>query len=287
MVGKRFLPLMAALVLTLCVGCGVLEGLLPVKKTREVPILMYHHFSQDPASDTEVSPEVFARHLEALSRAGYTAVLFQDLIDFVYNGGDLPEKPVCITMDDGYLSNYEIAWPVLEQYGMKGTVFAIGCSVGHKEFYKDTQFPITPHFGWEEAREMEASGVMDVQSHTYDMHQWEPFETGDKIRRSLLPLEGESEEEYRAAVIADLTYYNELRIQEMGEGFQVLAYPGGDYNELSEEVIHQEVGIPVTVTSIEGGVNTVKRGEPESLYAMYRWNITNDVTGEQLLEKIG
>lgn len=170
---------------------------------------------------------------------------------------------------------------------MKGTVFAIGCSVGHTKFYKDTQFPITPHFSWEQAREMQDSGIMDIQSHTYDMHQWEPFETGGAVRRSLLPLEGESEEAYRAAVLADLTCYNELRVREMGEAFQVLSYPGGDYTELSEEIIHGEGGIPVTVTSVEGGRNTVTRGDPESLYAMYRWNITNDVTGEQLLEKIG
>ena len=33
------------------------------------------------------------------------------MIEYVYQGKSLPDKPVCITMDDGYLSNYEIAWP--------------------------------------------------------------------------------------------------------------------------------------------------------------------------------
>lgn len=273
--------------------CGVfLDNLFtaPVQEEDEVteiqvPILMYHHISQEPASDMEISPEVFAEHMDALSQAGYTAVLFQDLVDFVYHGGPLPEKPVCITMDDGYLSNYETAWPILEQYGMKGTIFVIGSSIGHTE-YKDTQYPITPHFDWDQAREMQDSGVIDIQCHTYDMHQWTPYETGDKIRKSVLRLEGESEEEYYAAVTEDLAYYDELRRQEMGEGFLVLAYPGGDFDEVSEEIIHQQVGFPVTVTSLEGGLNTVVRGIPQSLYALYRWNITDHITGQQLLEKI-
>lgn len=233
----------------------------------------------------EITPEVFEEHLEALSQAGYTAVLFQDLIDFVYEGGTLPEKPVCITIDDGYLSNYEVAWPLLERYGMNATIFVIGSNIGHTELYKDTQYPITPHFSWDQAREMQASGVIDIQCHTYDMHQWSRYETGDKVRTSILRLEGESEEEYRTVVTEDLTYYNQLRIQEMGEGFSVLAYPGGEFDKLSEEIVHG-LGIPVTLSTRAWGPNTVTRGEPTSLYAMYRWNITNAVTGEKLLEMI-
>lgn len=251
----------------------------------QVPVLMYHHFAQEPASDVEISPEVFARHLEALSRAGYTAVLVRDLIDFVYGGGSLPEKPVCITIDDGYLSNYEIAWPLLEQYGMKATIFVIGSSIGSTEFYKDTEYPITPHFNWDQAREMQASGIIDIQCHTYDMHQWPAYESGDKVRASILRLDGESEADYRAAVTADLTFYDQLRIREMGEGFSALAYPGGGFDELSEEIVH-ELGIPVTLSTRALGPNTVTRWDPSSLYAMYRWNVGSEVTGEQLLEMI-
>lgn len=301
---------LAAMILILCAVCGVQTGpagrlLIEKPLTAEdpgpaapqtvqeaepqsvqVPVLMYHHLAQEPASDMEISPEVFAEQLEALSTAGYTAVLVRDLIDFVYADGDLPEKPVCITMDDGYLSNYELAWPLLKQYGMKATIFVIGSSIGHTEFYKDTEYPIIPHFSWDQAREMQASGIIDIQCHTFDMHQWPPFETGDKVRASILRLEGESKTAYRDAVVEDLTFYNDLRMQEMGEGFYVLAYPGGGFDELSEEIVHDEVGIPVTLSTQALGLNTVTRGKPATLYAMYRWNINNDVTGEILLEKI-
>lgn len=252
--------------------------------TADVPVLMYHHFSQE-ASGEVVRAETFAAHLEALKEAGYTAVSIQEMIDFVYNGGSLPEKPVCITMDDGYLSNYEIAMPILEQYGMKATVFAIGSSVGHREFYKDTQHRLTPHFGYDEAREMLASGVLDVQSHTYDMHQWEPFESGGTIRTNALPLEGESEADYAAALAADLERYDQERQAELGEGFCALAYPGGYYNDLTEVLIHQ-AGIPVTLSIRTDSRNVLLRGLPQSLYALCRWNITEQVTPEALLAMV-
>lgn len=258
----------------------------PADYTADVPILLYHHFSDQVTGDTVVTPETFTSHIRTLVEAGYTAVTFQELIDYVYHGGSLPENPVCITIDDGYLSNYETAWPILEQYGMKATVFAIGVSVGHTAFYKDTSYPITPHFSYEQAREMLASGTVDFQSHTYDLHQWAEFETGDAIRTSALPLEGEDEAAYAAVLSEDLAVYQQERQQELGEGFCALAYPGGYYSELTEVLIHQ-AGIPVTVSTRTDSRNVLVRGLPQSLYALCRWNMTERTTAEELLSIAG
>lgn len=251
--------------------------------TKEVPVLMYHHFSDEGGE--AVSAEAFASHLEALSQAGYTAVTPQEMIDYVYRGSPLPDKPILITMDDGYQSNYDVAWPLLEQYKMKAAVFAIGSSVGHKEFYKDTQFPLTPHFGWEEAREMLSSGAMDIQSHTYDMHQWAPFESGDQLRPSALPLDGESDEAYAAALTADLARYDEERRQELGAPFCALAYPSGEYNTLTEVLVHQS-GIPLTFSIRSDQPNVLIQGLPQSLYALCRLTIDGSTTADALLSML-
>lgn len=255
----------------------------PAEYTRDVPILMYHHFSED--EEGAVTPEEFAGHLEALSEAGYTAVTMQELTGYVYHGGALPDKPVCITFDDGYLSNYQIAWPLLERYGMKATIFAIGSSVGHEEFYKDTRFRLIPHFGYGQAREMLASGAVDIQSHSYDLHQWADFETGDEIRTSALPLPGESEEHYAEVLERDLSTYGQERIRELGEGFTALAYPGGYYNTLTEVLIHR-YGIPVTLSIDTDRRNVLVRGLPQSLYALCRWNVTPGMTGDEVVTMI-
>lgn len=254
----------------------------PAGYTADVPVLLFHHIDSNVTDDTVVTPETFENCIRTLSEAGCTAVTFQEMIDYVYHGGSLPENPVCITLDDGYFSNYEYAWPILEKYQMKAIIFAIGSSIGHKQFYKDTSWPITPHFDWAEAREMAASGVIDVQSHTYDLHQWPPFEEGDEIRPSALPLEGESEAEYAAVLLADMEKYEAERTAELGEGFCAIAYPGGYYSDLTEVLIHQ-AGIPVTLSCRADSRNMLVRGLPQSLYALCRWNITERTTAETLM----
>lgn len=255
----------------------------PSDAVRDVPVLLYHHFAEAPADPANVSPEALASHLEVLRAHGYTTVSLQELTDFVNGVGTLPEKPVLLTFDDGYLSNYELAYPVLQAYNAKAVIFPIGVSVG-KVLYKDTEYVMTPHFGFDEAREMTASGLVEIGSHTWDMHQWPPFESGDGVRETVLPLEGESDEAYTAALRADLARYDEVVRRELGqEGFLALAYPSGRYNDLSEAVIH-DFGIPVTLTTRSDRRNLVLRALPQSLYALSRWYVTDDTTPEELLK---
>ncbi len=202
----------------------------------------------------------------------------QEVIDFVKEGGSLPRKPVCLTFDDGYLSNYELAFPLLKEFDMKATFFVIGATVGSKEYYKDTDFRITPHFDKEEMKELSDSGLVSIQSHTYDMHQWAPFETGDRVRSNILPLEGESAEEYEAAVTADFTRSREEIEAVTGQPVRALAYPGGKFNEQSEALL-RSLGVDVTLT-IEHGTNLIKRGEPDTLRLLNRYYIADSTTEE-------
>ena len=248
----------------------------------DVPVLLYHHIDENPADRMTVTPETFEEQMRFLAENGCHAVTIRQMADYVFHGGELPDKPVCITFDDGYLSNYEYAWPILERYGMTATVYAIGVSVGHDRFYKDTQFELTPHFSFEQAREMMASGVLDVQSHTYDMHQWPPFESGDRVRENILPLDGESDEDYAAALNADIERYAEIAREELGGAFTSLAYPEGAYTTLAEVLVHQ-AGIPVTMSTRTDSRNVLVRGLPQSLYALCRWYMTEGMTPEDIL----
>ena len=251
----------------------------------QVPILMYHHLSEDVTNSEMVSPEQFEAQIRALSEAGYTGVSFDELQGYVLRGEPLPEKPVVITFDDGYLSNYTLAYPILQKYNMKATIFAIGVSFG-KDHYKDTDYAMTPHFGAAEAQEMADSGLISIQSHTYDMHQWPPYEDGSAaVRENILPLAGESEEAYVQALTDDFTKSRVQLEAATGQPVDVLAYPAGQYSTLAQVTL-QELGVHVTL-STNPGVNTVVKGLPQTLYAMLRFGITDDLTPEALLELIG
>ena len=249
----------------------------------QVPILMYHHLSEDVTNSEMVSPEQFEAQIRALSEAGYTGVSFDELQAYVLRGEPLPEKPVVITFDDGYRSNYTLAYPILQKYGMKATIFAIGVSFG-TDHYKDTDYAITPHFGAAEAAEMTASGLISIQSHTYDMHQWPPYETGSAVRENILQLSSESEEAYVQALTEDFTRSRALLEDATGRPVDVLAYPAGQYSTLAQVTL-QSLGVHVTL-STNPDVNTVVKGLPQTLYAMLRFGITEEVTPEALLDMI-
>ena len=136
--------------------------------SRDVPVLMWHNLAEESSGDMTISVDTFRAQIEALHEAGFKTVSLQQLYDYVHFGTELPEKPIVLTFDDGYFSNYEYAFPILQEYDMQATIFAIGVSVG-KDTYKDTDHAMTPHFGVDEAREMVASGLISVQSHTYDI----------------------------------------------------------------------------------------------------------------------
>ena len=244
----------------------------------QVPILMYHNLAQEGSGNDTISVQRFEEHLAALQDAGYTTITFQDLLAYVEQGTELPEKPVLLTFDDGYESNYTLAYPLLQQYQMKATIFVIGVSMG-KDTYKDTGQAMIPHFTQEQAAEMEASGLVAIESHGYDMHEVQGRDP-EPIRVGILPREDESEWDYAAFLQEDSKAMTDL----LGKTPGVLAYPYGYASELSEVVLH-EMGIYATVT-IEEKINTIVKGLPQSLRQMGRFYMTEAISAPELLSML-
>ena len=249
-----------------------------------IPVLMYHHFrlEDDAYPGTMISGETFERQVKALSDAGYTAVSFEELVDYVSGGASLPKNPLVITIDDGYLSVYEVAFPILKKYNMPATVFIIGVSHG-KSYYKDTDHEILPHFNDAQALEMAQSGYMSIQSHSYDMHQHQLYEEGP-YREGILQMEGESDDGYIAAFIADFERAAAQIEAITGTRPFVFSYPYGLLNDQSDQLL-SDMGVKATLT-VDEGVNTVVRGSPETLFRLNRLNVTGDMTPQDLLKMI-
>ena len=256
----------------------------PGSGTAEVPILMYHSFTDDPAAVNSVTVyiEDFKDQIAALKAAGYRPVFYRDLISYVRSGTELPENPVLITMDDGYQNNIDLAAPVLEEAGFCATVAVIGCSVG-KTSYKTTDTPITPHFALESAAALVESGVLDVHSHSYDMHQVVALD-GENCRQGVLRMRGESEADYVEALSADYLRAKAQIQSVLDVPCDVFTYPYGLYDTLSEVVLHS-LGADVTVTT-DHGINVIIKGIPQSLYRLKRIDVTGGVTAEGLLQTL-
>lgn len=241
-----------------------------------VPVLMYHSVTAaDSATDAFAVTEArFREQLETIRSEGYTPVSLSELVNYVDYGANLPDSPMCITFDDGYLDNYTVAFPILKEYGYKATVFAIGSSVG-KNTYKDTGIPMNPHFNYNQAREMNLSGLVSVQSHTYDMHQSAQHEGRENCRSNILRFDGESVIDYVRTLRNDFLKSRADTEGQIGAKLFALAYPGGRYDATSEAVL-KSLGVRVTVSTTLGE-NYIRQGDAQSLYALNRYNMNDGV----------
>ena len=96
---------------------------MPESVADPLPVLMYHHMVPDgqDCNDMTVTPGKFRADLETVLAMGYTPVLPRELAA----GDALPEKPILITFDDGYRSNYDLVYPILREYGVKACISII------------------------------------------------------------------------------------------------------------------------------------------------------------------
>lgn len=247
-----------------------------------LPVLMYHHFAQESPYGTIVSFDKFREQMTALKEAGYHAVTIPQIVGYVKNETPLPDKPVLITMDDGYTSNLTGAAPVLEELGLCATVFVIGVNEG-EEIYVHSGEPLSPpRFSYEEAAPWVEKGVLDVQSHTFDMHQLISYGYGG--RDGMLPMDGESGADYRAALLADLEQFRRRREGRASTELIALAFPFGYYSRETDDIL-EAAGVAATFT-IDERVNRLIPHNTRTLRMMGRFNVTEEWSGEALVDRL-
>lgn len=199
-----------------------------ISRTVRVPILMYHYVSTPPEDannyriDLSIEPDALREQFVYLAENGFTSISLYDLSLAIANKKALPEKPIILTFDDGYLDNYENAYPLLEEFGFTGTFFII-------TDFADQNNP--NHMSWDMLRELFAAG------HSIENHTLSHPDLSQMTRDGMY---GQIERSQRA--IAD----------QIGHTPQYLCYPAGRYNETTIEVL-QELDLWGAVTT-RGGV---------------------------------
>jgi peptidoglycan/xylan/chitin deacetylase (PgdA/CDA1 family) len=92
----------------------------------EAPILLYHHVEGDVSySRYYVSVPDFQAQMQALHDWGYTVIPISLLLETLIHGGELPEKPIVITFDDGNRDIYENAFPIMQEFGFPGGFYIV------------------------------------------------------------------------------------------------------------------------------------------------------------------
>lgn len=174
---------------------------------RTVPILCYHQFG-DRKAKMVVSVEKFEEQMAFLRDNGYRVVPMSGLRKFLDGRESLPNKSVIITIDDGYKSIYDKAYPILRKYSIPATIFIYTDFLNAKR-----------GLSWEEMKEMTDSGLIDIQSHSKS-----------HSNMGILKL-GESLDDYRRRISEELEYPKSRITENLDLPVHTFAYPYGDANE--------------------------------------------------------
>ena len=163
---KRYLMIILVLVLIIV---AVLVILPKTKKSKnanvKIPILLYHDFvttvpDSDPDNFNYINtPQSYEENIKALLEDGYTFISFQELNDANNGKISLPEKPILVTFDDGYASNYEYIFSILKKYNVKVSIFVVTDKIGKEVDGKK-------YLSWEQCKEMQDSGLVEIFSHS-------------------------------------------------------------------------------------------------------------------------
>jgi len=273
---KKTIFSLLLLVFTILLATPVYSLGFDAKKEVAVPILMYHFLAEDDKNPNswQILVEQFESDLITLRGEGFEAVFIQDLIDFVYSGAPLPEKPIVISFDDGASDFYSLAFPLLKEHDTKA-VMAIISSVTDK-FSADTEQNkyYKSNLTWEQLRELRASGLVEVQSHSHDLHKG----IGAAKKK------GESVESYHARFANDAIKFNERIWAELETHPTTFVYPFGSQSKESNDVLKSS-GFLASLTCREM-VSIVKVGEPDSLFDLGRILRSRGMNSQDMIKSI-
>ncbi len=246
----------------------------------KLPIVMYHQLtkSDSKAGKYVLTVEQFENDLKHLKENGYETVTVNQILDFSKGKCDLPEKAIMITFDDGCETLYAYALPLLKEYGFTAVGFAVGALADSYTELNDHNLSYSC-LDWSEIREMCDSGIVDIQSHSYDLHKNTADRSGAKKKK------GETFEQYCEFLSSDAAKMKERMLQYAGKAPIAFAYPFGSYSPESAEILNK-CGIEMAFTC-EERVNIIKKAESEWLFRLGRYNRPHGISSESFFEKMG
>ena len=215
-----------------------IEAEAPIKSIDEISsgpkvlVLNYHQIGNN-FTPLCVPTQIFDEQMAYLKDNGYITITPEELYEGITGNLVLPERPVIITFDDGYVDNYTNALPVLKKYAMRATIFIVPGFTNNNPNY----------LTWDQLKEMEKNGF-SVQSHTLNHRALEEL-PDDEIR-------------------AELLNSKLLLEKNLGHSVDFLAYPTGTYN-LHIAGIAKDVGYKAAYTIKYGNVD-----KGSNIYALER-----------------
>ncbi|MGV0887182.1 poly-beta-1,6-N-acetyl-D-glucosamine N-deacetylase PgaB [Acinetobacter venetianus] len=238
-----------------------------------------------------VTSQQFSEHLDWLKNNGYHFINVDQLIKAHEGKYSLPSKPVLLTVDDGYQSFYQNAYPIIRAKKVPVVLAVVGSWLEPKESQKvdfgGEAISRAKILSWKELKEMQNSGLVEIASHSYHLHQGivgnpqgnlEPAAITriyDSASKSY-----ESDEHYQSRIFQDLKKNNDLLKSHGLRSPRVMVWPYGRYNMQLVQTAKQ-LGMPITIT-LDDGADHAK----QSLQNMSRILVQGNMSTSALAQEI-
>lgn len=180
-----------------------------------IPILTYHNFTKDEGSSYSINIIEFEKQMNYLATHNYSVISLSELLKGLRNG-QLPPKPVVITIDDGFKSTFTLAYPVLKKYNFPATLFI------YTDFIEKNSNSLT----WGEIKEMTENNL-EIGSHTLSHCNLLQYK------------ENENYENYLARIKKEIFLSKEILESKIGGKVKFFAYPYGVYSPTIKNLVIQ------------------------------------------------
>lgn len=186
--------------------------------TTNIPILCYHNFNPVRPGSMNLTPLKLESQIKWLKENGFTIVPLKDVVAYLQGERtSLPAKSVVITVDDGWESAYKYLYPIARKYNVPVTLFI------YPEAISNGKNNLT----WNELRELQDSGLFDIQGHTYSHPNFK------QEKRHLSPAN------YENFVTRELVKSKKILEEKLNKQITLLAWPFGIYDDYLEKAAAQ------------------------------------------------
>lgn len=183
----------------------------PIDTTAQAIVLCYHRFEEKPKDSLAIKPAEFEAQLKALQDHGIAVISMDDFLAWRRGEKSIPPKSAVISIDDGYVSGYNVAWPILKKFGYPFTMYI------YTDYVKGGKKSGGQSITWAQLAEMRDAGV-DIGSHTAS-------------HSALNARKKKTDEEYAQWLVEELAGSKQLLENQLGIQVKTLAFPYGLHNE--------------------------------------------------------
>ena len=235
-------------------------------------VLAYHSVVDESAAENQkhyfpqtISAQTLIKHFNWLKENGYNVISWQQVIDAENGQGTLPDNAVLLSFDDGYETMYNVVFPLLKAYNYPA-VFApvtgwLDTPANQKIAYADKMLDRSVFATWAQVKEMEQSGLVEVASHTHNLHNGiNANPSGGQLPAVIAPEykngKYETEDAYKNRLKSDFARTVQTLVNHIGKKPRVMVWPYGQFNDVAVQIARQ-AGMPHYFSLGEKIVNKV------------------------------